>query len=284
MVNSAHFRQQSQLDKRGHKQPPVCALHGWALFSGRGHFLITRVRKDSFWAWRSHPVWFIALLLLEVVCFSTSCTTFLLIFFFFVTGVCLVHGLCWALSSGLKTNSVPVWWLSTSSIGLNGSVNLYWYCLYVYETVFLISSLFCRIQPLHMFITFLTTGVVSLVQWGPYWFPFVNIIMDCKTYWWANMVLISNIIPVQEIVCWPDAAYQIQIRSTYLDVNFLILPLVRSVDVVPFSGLPVLPHHSTACLLLQTVCPPYTICGKHFNSGEIHFWITLFCALETKAC
>lgn len=52
-----------------------------------------------------------------------------------------------------------------------------------------------------MFITFLTTGVVSLVQWGPYWFPFVDIIMDCKSYWWANVVLISNIIPVQEIVC-----------------------------------------------------------------------------------
>lgn len=51
-----------------------------------------------------------------------------------------------------------------------------------------------------MFITFLTTGVVSLVQWGPYWFPFVDIIMDCKNYWWANVVLISNIIPVQEIV------------------------------------------------------------------------------------
>lgn len=63
------------------------------------------------------------------------------------------------------------------------------------------SSLFCRIQPLHMFITFLTTGLVSLVQWGPYWFPFVDIIMDCKTYWWANAVLISNIIPVEEIVC-----------------------------------------------------------------------------------
>lgn len=53
-----------------------------------------------------------------------------------------------------------------------------------------------------MFITFLTTGLVSLVQWGPYWSSFVDIIMDCKTYWWANVVLISNIIPVQEIVCW----------------------------------------------------------------------------------
>lgn len=51
-----------------------------------------------------------------------------------------------------------------------------------------------------MFITFLTTGIVSLVQWGPYWFPFVDIIMDCKTYWWANVVLVSNIIPVQAIV------------------------------------------------------------------------------------
>lgn len=42
-------------------------------------------------------------------------------------------------------------------------------------------------------------------------------------------------------------------------------------DVVPFSGLPVLPHHPSACLLLQIVCPLHTICGKHLDSGEISF-------------
>lgn len=54
MVNSVHFRQQSQLDEGHHEQSPVRALLGWALFSGRGHFFITRVRKHSFQGWGDH--------------------------------------------------------------------------------------------------------------------------------------------------------------------------------------------------------------------------------------
>lgn len=57
-----------------------------------------------------------------------------------------------------------------------------------------------RIQPLHLFVMCLTMGLISLVRWGPYWFPFIDALMDCKTYWWANFLLISNLIPVHEIV------------------------------------------------------------------------------------
>uniref|UniRef100_A0A8C5EYU3 O-acyltransferase like protein-like n=1 Tax=Gouania willdenowi TaxID=441366 RepID=A0A8C5EYU3_GOUWI len=64
----------------------------------------------------------------------------------------------------------------------------------------------CRIQPLHLFIMCLTIGLISLVQWGPYWFPFINTLMDCKTYWWANLFLISNLLPVHEI-CIPWTWY-----------------------------------------------------------------------------
>ncbi|KAG8010776.1 O-acyltransferase like protein [Nibea albiflora] len=56
-----------------------------------------------------------------------------------------------------------------------------------------------RIQPLHLFIMCLTIGLISLVQWGPYWFPFIDTLMDCKSYWWANLLLISNLLPVHEI-------------------------------------------------------------------------------------
>ncbi|XP_028318990.1 O-acyltransferase like protein [Gouania willdenowi] len=63
-----------------------------------------------------------------------------------------------------------------------------------------------RIQPLHLFIMCLTIGLISLVQWGPYWFPFINTLMDCKTYWWANLFLISNLLPVHEI-CIPWTWY-----------------------------------------------------------------------------
>ncbi|XP_055087649.1 O-acyltransferase like protein [Periophthalmus magnuspinnatus] len=63
-----------------------------------------------------------------------------------------------------------------------------------------------RIQPLHIFITCLTIGLMSVVHWGPYWFPFVNTIMDCKSYWWANLLLVSNLLPVHEI-CVPWTWY-----------------------------------------------------------------------------
>uniref|UniRef100_A0A3Q3VMJ8 Nose resistant-to-fluoxetine protein N-terminal domain-containing protein n=1 Tax=Mola mola TaxID=94237 RepID=A0A3Q3VMJ8_MOLML len=63
-----------------------------------------------------------------------------------------------------------------------------------------------RIQPLHMFIMCLTIGLISLVKWGPYWFPFIDNLMDCKTYWWANVLLISNLLPVHEI-CIPWTWY-----------------------------------------------------------------------------
>ncbi|XP_040915261.1 O-acyltransferase like protein [Toxotes jaculatrix] len=63
-----------------------------------------------------------------------------------------------------------------------------------------------RIQPLHLFIMCLTIGLISLVQWGPYWFPLMETMMDCKTYWWANVLLISNLLPVHEI-CIPWTWY-----------------------------------------------------------------------------
>ncbi|XP_068191349.1 O-acyltransferase like protein [Antennarius striatus] len=63
-----------------------------------------------------------------------------------------------------------------------------------------------RIQPLHLFIMCLTIGLTSLVQWGPYWFPFINTLMDCNTYWWANLLLISNLLQVHEI-CIPWTWY-----------------------------------------------------------------------------
>ncbi|XP_072310919.1 O-acyltransferase like protein [Eucyclogobius newberryi] len=72
-------------------------------------------------------------------------------------------------------------------------------------THFLFSRL-KRIQPLHIFITSLTIGLMSVVHWGPYWFPFVNTIMDCKSYWWANLLLVSNLLPDHKI-CVPWTWY-----------------------------------------------------------------------------
>ncbi|XP_054613448.1 O-acyltransferase like protein [Dunckerocampus dactyliophorus] len=65
---------------------------------------------------------------------------------------------------------------------------------------------FKRIQPLHLFIMCLTVGLISVIHWGPYWFPFIDNLMDCKTYWWGNLLLISNLLPVHEI-CVPWTWY-----------------------------------------------------------------------------
>ncbi|XP_056258920.1 O-acyltransferase like protein [Seriola aureovittata] len=63
-----------------------------------------------------------------------------------------------------------------------------------------------RVQPLHLFIMCLTIGLISLIKWGPYWFPLIETMMDCKTYWWANILLINNLLPVHEI-CIPWTWY-----------------------------------------------------------------------------
>ncbi|CAL9682101.1 unnamed protein product [Knipowitschia caucasica] len=63
-----------------------------------------------------------------------------------------------------------------------------------------------RIQPLHIFITCFTIGLMSVARWGPYWFPYLNTIMNCQSYWWANFLLVSNLLPDHEI-CVPWTWY-----------------------------------------------------------------------------
>ncbi|CAB1445237.1 unnamed protein product [Pleuronectes platessa] len=63
-----------------------------------------------------------------------------------------------------------------------------------------------RIQPLHLFILCFTTGLTSLVRGGPYWFQIMKTMTDCKTYWWGNVLLISNILPTPS-KCIPWAWY-----------------------------------------------------------------------------
>ncbi|XP_018517863.2 O-acyltransferase like protein [Lates calcarifer] len=63
-----------------------------------------------------------------------------------------------------------------------------------------------RIQPLNMFIMCLTMGLIPLIQWGPYWFSVSDIEMNCKTYWWANVLLINNVLYVDDI-CIPWSWY-----------------------------------------------------------------------------
>ncbi|KAM9841655.1 O-acyltransferase like protein [Aulostomus maculatus] len=95
-----------------------------------------------------------------------------------------------------------------------------------------------RIQPLHLFIMCLTIGLISLVHWGPYWFPFLDALMDCKTYWWANLLLVSNLIPVHEI-CVPWTWYLSLDFQCYATTPLLVYfyRLNRGVFAVVAGGL-----------------------------------------------
>ncbi|XP_047425961.1 O-acyltransferase like protein isoform X2 [Mugil cephalus] len=95
-----------------------------------------------------------------------------------------------------------------------------------------------RIQPLHLFIMCLTIGLISVVQWGPYWFPFVDTMMDCKAYWWANLLLITNLLPVHEI-CIPWTWYLSLDFQCYATTPLLVYfyRLNRGVFTVVAGGL-----------------------------------------------
>ncbi|XP_034047554.1 O-acyltransferase like protein [Thalassophryne amazonica] len=63
-----------------------------------------------------------------------------------------------------------------------------------------------RVQPLHLFIVCLVTGVSSVVQWGPYWYLFRDFCTGCKKDWWANLLLITNLL-TEPNMCVPWAWY-----------------------------------------------------------------------------
>ncbi|XP_037547925.1 O-acyltransferase like protein [Nematolebias whitei] len=111
-----------------------------------------------------------------------------------------------------------------------------------------------RIQPLHLFTMCLTISLISLLQWGPYWFPSMASMMDCKTYWWANLLLISNLLPVHEI-CVPWTWYLSLDFQCYATTPLLVYfyRLKRNVFAVVVGGL----------LLMSTVASAVTTAHLH---------------------
>ncbi|XP_036973743.1 O-acyltransferase like protein isoform X1 [Acanthopagrus latus] len=125
-----------------------------------------------------------------------------------------------------------------------------------------------RIQPLHLFIMCLTIGLISLVQWGPYWFPFVDTMMDCKSYWWANLLLISNLLPVHEI-CIPWTWYLSLDFQCYATTPLLVYfyRLNRGVFTVVAGGLLVMTTVSSVvitALLQLPVFQPSTLTSENY--------------------
>ncbi|XP_044030923.1 O-acyltransferase like protein isoform X1 [Siniperca chuatsi] len=125
-----------------------------------------------------------------------------------------------------------------------------------------------RIQPLHLFIMCLTIGLISLVQWGPYWFPFIDTVMDCKTYWWANLLLISNLLPVHEI-CIPWTWYLSLDFQCYATTPLLVYfyRLNRGVFAVVAGGLLLMTTVTSAvitALLQLPVFQPSTLTSENY--------------------
>ncbi|XP_035996607.1 O-acyltransferase like protein [Fundulus heteroclitus] len=115
-----------------------------------------------------------------------------------------------------------------------------------------------RIQPLHLFTMCLTISLISLVRWGPYWFPFVETLMDCKAYWWANLLLISNLLPVHEI-CIPWTWYLSLDFQCYATTPLLvyIYRLKRSVFAVVVGGLLVITTVASAAITAHLHLPVF---------------------------
>ncbi|XP_077593781.1 O-acyltransferase like protein [Stigmatopora nigra] len=127
---------------------------------------------------------------------------------------------------------------------------------------------FKRVQPLHIFVMCLTIGFVSLVHAGPYWFPFIDNLMDCKKYWWGNLLLMSNLLPVHEI-CVPWTWYLSLDFQCYATTPLLIYlyRLNRSIFVAVAGGLLLMTTLASSLvtgLLQLPVFQPSTLTSENY--------------------
>ncbi|KAL2099634.1 hypothetical protein ACEWY4_004028 [Coilia grayii] len=65
---------------------------------------------------------------------------------------------------------------------------------------------FKRVQPLHLFMVCLAVGLFSVVQRGAFWFIADDMVLNCKKYWWSNLLLVNNLFTITDI-CAPWTWY-----------------------------------------------------------------------------
>jgi hypothetical protein len=56
------------------------------------------------------------------------------------------------------------------------------------------------VQPLHLFIVCLSIGFYSVAQRGAFWFIAEDQVINCKKYWWSNLLLVNNLFTITDIV------------------------------------------------------------------------------------
>ncbi|XP_037608678.1 O-acyltransferase like protein [Sebastes umbrosus] len=130
-----------------------------------------------------------------------------------------------------------------------------------------------RVQPLHMFIMCLTIGLMSLLQGGP-WFQFLDTQMDCKTYWWANVLLISNLLPVHEI-CIPWTWYLSLDFQCYATTPLLVYfyRLNRGVFAVIVGGLLLLTTAAGAIITALMHLPVFQPSTLTSDNYALHYYV-----------
>ncbi|XP_017348985.2 O-acyltransferase like protein isoform X2 [Ictalurus punctatus] len=80
---------------------------------------------------------------------------------------------------------------------------------------------FRRIQPLHLFIVCAIVTLFSFLHNGPFWFTAEDQILNCKAFWWSNLLLINNLFTITH-TCAPWTWYLSVDFQFYAATPFLI--------------------------------------------------------------
>ncbi|KAM9338056.1 O-acyltransferase like protein [Symphorus nematophorus] len=131
-----------------------------------------------------------------------------------------------------------------------------------------------RVQPLHLFIMCLYIGVISLIQWGPYWFSFIDTLMDCKTYWWANILLVSNLLPLNE-ACIPWTWYLSLDFQCYATTPLLVCfyRLNRGVFAAVAGGLLLMTTMASAVITALMQLPVFQPSMLTSENYSLHYYV-----------
>ncbi|XP_060747525.1 O-acyltransferase like protein [Tachysurus vachellii] len=96
---------------------------------------------------------------------------------------------------------------------------------------------FKRIQPLHLFIVCAIVTLFSFLHKGPFWFTVEDQIVNCKEFWWSNLLLINNLFTIAH-TCAPWTWYlsvDFQFFATTPFLIFLYRMNKRVLVVVAFT-------------------------------------------------
>ncbi|KAI5096297.1 O-acyltransferase like protein [Silurus meridionalis] len=80
---------------------------------------------------------------------------------------------------------------------------------------------FKRIQPLHLFIVCAIVALFSFLPKSPFWFMAEDQTLNCKEFWWSNLLLINNLVTITH-TCAPWTWYLSVDFQFYMMTPFLI--------------------------------------------------------------